>query len=173
MRYVLWLFVVVHVGCAHPVLSMAEKIPFHAASYEPTSGDSAAKPLADLLARVCSWGMTVEYLEMSAFGRYIRPAHTIQLREGLSVNAQFEVLAHELGHVFAPPAIDDMTGQVFAELVGVEIAKFYGYESKRIAAAYIAQFKHTFSAVKHMRVDLEFAVKAATGQVPVSFKGPQ
>ncbi|HXG88758.1 MAG TPA: hypothetical protein VNJ02_10515 [Vicinamibacterales bacterium] len=173
-RVLLIALLTANVGCAPSVIEMASKIPHHQATYEPTEGDSMQRALDELLTRVRSWGFEVTYVEGLAlpsghpiFGRIDSVAHQIELRTPMPVNATFEVLAHELGHLFGPPALDRATGQVFAELVGVGIAAHYGYSSKRPAATYLAAFKHTFPSVAYLQADIDFAVKAATGQVPV------
>lgn len=157
-------------ACAHPVLHLASTIPHHQATYTPTEGDSLQRPLTDLVTRLAGWGIAVEQADgLSAFGDFTPSLRRIRLRSGLPVNAQFEVLAHEIGHIFAPRALDEATGQLFAEIVGYEIARFYGHDASLVSALYLAQMKHTFGAYRWLKTDIDFAVRAATGRETVLF----
>lgn len=156
-------------ACTHPVLKLASTIPFHQAHYLPTQGTNLIGPLTELIERVRSWGLAVEFVDMEPYGSYSRNEGIIRLRSGMPPNATFEVLAHEIGHVVSPPALDDATGQVFAELVGWAIAKHYGHDATRISGTYLAAYKHRFEAVPHLKVDLAFAIDVALGRVPIQF----
>jgi hypothetical protein len=156
-------------GCTPRVLRMAEARSHFDARYIPTDGDSMRAPFLDLAGRLERWGITIADLpeQDGAFGRASLEQRTIWIKRSLSVNAQFEVLAHEAGHLLQPPALaDDALSQLFAELVGVGVQHFYGSATAdETGAAYLSQFKYTFGAARAMRHDIDYAVKALTGQV--------
>jgi hypothetical protein len=163
--------VVAFVGCAAPkTLRLAERIPALAADYQPTDGNRMAGPLAELEQRLESWGVAIEDMppDMPGFGRASRQARTIWLRPELSPDARFEVLAHEAGHLFQAPALDPQTGQLFAEMVGVGVQKFYGSKTAEdVGAAYLSAFKHLFGSYRWMKRDIEYAVACLTGRQPL------
>ena len=152
-------------------LRLAEQIPHFQADYVPTEGDSMAGPLAELEQRLTDWGIAIGDLPptVGGVGLSSLPARQILLRPGLPVNARFEVLAHEAGHLLQPVTLGNHeVGQVFAELVGVGIQQYYGSTTaEEVAALYLAQFKHAFGAERYLRRDIDYAVKALTGQVPM------
>lgn len=158
-------------GCGPRALRLAQDLSHFEATYIPSTGDTMAGPLAELTARLERWGVTLGELPavFSEVGLTYRADRRILLRVGLSVDARFEVLAHEAGHLLQPPALDDdAVAQLFAELVGVGVQKFYGSRTAdRTAAAYLAQFKWTFAMEPYLRRDIDYAVKVLTGQVPL------
>lgn len=175
MRHVLLFLVLAQVACAHPVLQVAVTIPHGQAAYEPAAGDSMRAQLLELMARVRGWGFRLELVEnlkddrgRDAFGLVWHAQRLIQLRAGLSDNAAFEVLTHEVAHVFAPRTLDEFAGEVFAELVMVGVCEYYGYTSTRNPAVYLAAFKQTFPAMPPLKRDIELAIKAATGRARVT-----
>jgi hypothetical protein len=173
MRAVLCVVALSMVACAPTTLRLAEEISHFGAKYEPTPGDEMAAGLADLEQRLKAWGVRLVDLhpKVSYLGYAEAHTRTIYLQPWLSVNARFEVLAHEAGHFLQPPTIDEQTkmfGQLFAEMVGVGVQKFYHSKTaERVAAPYLAQMKYTFPAYKWMRRDIDRAVKALTGQIPL------
>jgi hypothetical protein len=159
-------------GCAPKTLRMAARINHFAASYIPTPGDEMAGPLAELEKRLTGWGITISDLPAMAPYSGIADAQsrTIQLKPGLSVNARFEVLAHEAGHLFQPPALDSgsQVGQLFAEMVGVGVQKFYDSKTaEKVAAPYLAQLKFAFPSYRWMKHDINYAIRCLTGQEPM------
>jgi hypothetical protein len=158
-------------ACAPKTLRLAEQINHFAADYQPTPGDSMRAPLEALEKRLADWGVTVGEIPPTFGGIGLASAEnrTILLKPGLSVNARFEVLAHEAGHLLQPPTLGDQAvAQLFAELVGVGVQKFYGSQTAELVAArYLAQFKYAFAAEKHLRTDIQYAVEALTGQRPL------
>jgi hypothetical protein len=160
-------------GCASSsarVLQRASEISHFAAGYTPTPGDDMAGPLAELTTRLEAWGVRVEDLPETPGRPMVGLAsleyRVVQIQRGLSVNARFEVLAHEAGHLLQPPGLQDRAvAQLFAELVGVGIGKFYGAKHcEEIAAIYLASFKYVFGAEPHLRRDITYAIEAMTGQ---------
>jgi hypothetical protein len=159
-------------ACAPKTLRMASRISHFAATYEPTPGEEMADALADLQTRLTTWGITLGDLPPTSPNVGVADAHgkTILIRAGLSVNARFEVLAHEAGHLLQPPSMESgsMHGQVFAEMVGVGVQKFYGSKTaEKVAAAYLAQMKYAFPAYKWMKHDIDYAIRCLTGQEPL------
>jgi hypothetical protein len=172
MRTILLAMCVGLSACAPRVLYMAERISHFEATYDETPGDSMAPAFYDLHRRLTDWGVTIGDLPPEApyagiaYGQH----KTILLKPRMSINAKFEVLAHEAGHLLQPPAIEagSQVGQLFAELVGVEVQKFYGSTTaEKVAAPYLAQMKYAFPAWRWMKRDIAYAVKALTGQIPL------
>lgn len=158
------------VGCGSPrVLRMAEECSHFQAAYTPTPGDDMAGPLRELSQRLTTWGVSITDLPAGApgFGYANLVERSITLNPSLSVNGRFEVLAHEAGHLFQPPGLQDAaTAQLFAELVGVGVQRHYGSTTaERVAAQYLCAYKWTFASEKHLRADIDYAVRALTGQV--------
>jgi hypothetical protein len=167
-------------GCAsHPVLERARNMSHFAASYEPTPGDEMKPALDALTKRLQLWGIRIipTMPNDHVHGRASLEHRIIQLHPALSVNGRFEVLAHESGHLFQPPALNDpAVAQVFAELVGVGIQRYYGSKTcEDVAARYLAQFKWAFSSYRYLEKDIDYAVKALTGQIdmPAWREAPQ
>jgi hypothetical protein len=167
---ILLLPLAVSVNCAPRTLRMAERILALEANYIPTEGDEMAAALDELSGRLTAWGITIVDLPptMQGVGRASLDARTIWLRPELSPNGRFEVLAHEAGHLLQSPGLDEPTAQLFAEMVGVGIQQFYGSKTAEdVAARYLAGHKHVFGAYRWLRRDIQYAVLALTGQVPM------
>lgn len=170
MRHLVVTLAVVAVGCTPKTLRMAEQISHFAADYQPTPGDDMAGPLAELEQRLTAWGVTIGDLPPTVGGVGLASARdrSILLRPGLSPNARFEVLAHEAGHLLQSPGVTDLYAQLFAELVGVGVQRFYGSTTaEKVAARYLASMKHTFPAYQWMKRDIAYAVRCLTGQEPM------
>lgn len=173
-------------GCAPTVLDLARKIPHTKAEWTPPHGDSMAAALADLEARVEGWGIEVRYVYdlrnqdeksptygLPAYGTWLPREALLLIADGFEINARFEILAHEVAHILQPRLIDEATSQVFAEVVAVAIAKHYGFDTRLSHAPWLADRKHAFSAIPDLKVDIDLAVKAATGKVSVRFILPR
>lgn len=158
------------IGCAPSVLDRASEIPHGQATYTPTAGTSMGDAFSDIFTLAGLWGFSVLYSDGDeAYGRVYIKERRIEIRPDLPLNAMFEVMAHELGHIFQPAMLDTSEGEVFAELVLVDVAKFYGFSSSRISAQYLAAHKAAFPSAKYLRTDVKLAVEAITGQRPVKF----
>lgn len=157
-------------GCAHTVtlIELASAIPAHEATWVPTPGEEMAGPLAEMKARAESWGFRFEPLPPGmgdTWGRISVPSRVVQVRDGLPVNAQFEVIAHELGHIFGPVSLAPDASQVFAEMVAVGVAEYYGHVGYvNTSAKYVAMHKGGFHVAKYVEVDVKFAVRCITGR---------
>jgi len=160
-------------GCAPALIRRSTAILHVDAGYEPTPGDEMGPAYLQLHDRLTRWGIEIHEQPLRAYGLADLRRGVILIREGLPVNARFEVLAHEAAHLFQPPALEDSsTAQVFAELVAVGIAKHYGYARYlEISARYLAMHKHAFGGAKYLERDIAYAVKALTGQVPMPVRG--
>jgi len=161
-------------GCAPTVVRRSLQIPHFESGYEPTAGDEMGSAYLQLHDRLTQWGIAIHEQPLRQFGLADLRRGVILIREGLPINARFEVLAHEAAHLFQPPALEDSsTAQVFAELVAVEIAKFYGHDGYvDISARYLAMHKHAFASVKYLERDVAYAVKVLTGQRPLPRRVP-
>jgi len=162
----------VSTACAPSVLARATLIPAYSAGYAASEGEEMAGAVADLEARLRSWGVTIETLQPSdaAVGRALVAGgpRTIYLRPNMSANARLEVLSHEGAHLFQSPALEDRsTAEMFAELTSVGVCRFYGRDTREIAAKYLAGFKSGFPAYEYLKRDIETAIKALTGQGPL------
>ncbi len=84
----------------------------------------------------------------------------------LSVNGRLEVLAHELGHMFQPPLATRMEGEVFAELVSVEVCKRLGVDTTIAAARYLQIDKSALRIGKTHKYEIAFVVDLLTRRYP-------
>lgn len=168
MKKFVWLGVILVAvtGCAPSLRELAVKIPSHEASYTPTTGNTMAPALDALLGQLQSWGVEVRYeQDMTGFGLTDMANRIIVLRADMPVNAAFEVLAHEAGHLFQPPSIELLAhAEAFAEAVAVGVAEHYNHPYRHTAARYMAGIKTGLHILPDVKVDVEFAVKALTGQ---------
>lgn len=158
-------------GCAPVLIRRATAIPHFAAEYRPTPGDDMRPALLDLMARLEAWGVTIEDMPADAiagWGRAHLHERRIQLNPTLSINGRFEVLAHEAGHFFQPVALEsNAVSQMFAESVGVGVQRHYGSKTAiDVGATYLAGLKEGFPAEPYLRRDIDYAIRALTGQVP-------
>lgn len=133
------------------------------ARYEPTpGGDSATLMFLEQRAR---WlGVTVTFVPKGhqdlggAMGlSYMRgPEKHVVVDNTLSVNGRLEVLAHELAHLFQPPLEVRSEGQVFAELVSVEVCRRLGVDTSAAAVLYLQNFKSALRVAQVYRAEIAY-----------------
>lgn len=158
------------ISCAHPVLKLAADMPFIDGGYTPPTTATLQEPLALLEKRVEALGITVEVMPESDaadgyFGYASSEAKMIWLPETLSVDARFEVLAHEAAHHFQPPVLNKSESEVFAELVAYEVARYYGHNTRKTSGSYLSGYKGGISAAKAFMVDVKLVTQLLTGQL--------
>jgi hypothetical protein len=104
----------------------------------------------------------------SAYGLHERRLRRIILNGGAPPNTQFETLCHEAGHIFHSPQLGyDNYGasEVFAELVGNRVQRFYGSKTAvKTSSDYLAGFKHALAFLPFLERDMDFAVEVLTGK---------
>ena len=174
-RFALLLLCVSLWGCTATdrLMRRASAIPTWEAVYTPTTGDSFAGPYQALTARLIAHGIRVEEVPdlyqpatgAKVAGLTFRRSRLIQVEATYDLNARFEILCHEAGHLFHPQWLDSTTAEVFAEIVSVRVQRFYGSKTAlTVSAPYVAAYKSAFPAMRPMRVDLQKAVDALTGR---------
>lgn len=150
------------------LVRLASQIPSTAVGYDDPGTDTMRGPTAEIIARLKSWGIGVVYgvaIE-GAYGSANVARRTIYILPDLSVDAQFDVLAHEAGHFFHPPVIGTDVAELFAEMVSVGVAAHYGRDVRHSSARYLASRKHVFAAARYLTVDVRAAVASITGTGP-------
>jgi hypothetical protein len=164
--------VVILTGCASQidtVVSNASRVPYWESVYVPTDGTRMASALTDLETRLRKGFVTVERVAgLPPFGACLPVERRILLRAELSIDGQFEVLAHESGHLLQSPAIaDTSTSETFAELVGVEIQAYYRSPTgQQTASKYLSVHKHAFVFLPIMKPDIIRAARIILGFEP-------
>jgi hypothetical protein len=168
MRFLLAVSLVTAAGCAPSVVSRAAQIPYEQGTYIPTRGDSMARPLSELFSRAANWGFSIEPMAPgdASFGRVIRLQRRMYLRHDMPVNALFETLIHEMAHVFAPWHLNDSQDELFAELVLVEVARYYGHRCEDTSARYLARHKTALPLARSLRREVKRAADIITGRHP-------
>ena len=173
MRAVMIVGCVMLMGCGSKMsmLDTARTIPALTAKYIEPTGTDWQPHFDDLKARLEGWGiMFVEFpptLLGAFYGLSDAREGWIALEPTLGVNVAFATLCHEAAHLVAPPALrnNKSVSEVFAEVVGYEVGKFYGVTLN--PEQYIAAYKDGFSIVENdLQVDVKVAVKLLTGQLP-------
>lgn len=144
--------------------------------YTPTPGSDMQPQMDRLIAVLKQGGYTVEVIPdltlrgQPVFGLHDRFNRVISISGDLSVNSQFETLAHEAGHAFHSVALFQdsySAAEVFAELVGNRVQRFYGSKTAlTTSSTYLAKFKHALAFLPFLERDMEQAVKVLTGQAP-------
>ena len=127
-----------------------------------------ARPLSDLFTRTANWGFRIEPLvsEDGAFGRVFRYQRRMYIRNDMPVNAMFETLVHEMAHVLAPPHLNESENELFAELVLVNVARYYGHACEETSARYLARHKSALPLARSLRRDVKRAADVITGRRP-------
>ena len=175
IRFALLLLCVSLWGCTatDQLMRRSSAIPTWAAVYTPTTGATFAGPYQELTARLIAGGIRVEEVPdlhqpstgAKVAGLTFRRSALIQIEATYELNARFEILCHEAGHLFHPVWFDPATAEVFAEIVSVNVQRFYGSKTAlTVSAPYVATYKSAFPAMRPMRVDLQKAVDALTGR---------
>lgn len=159
-------------ACAPTLIRRATAIPHFHAQYVPTPGDDMAAPLLALTGRLEQWGLTITDMpadQVTGFGIAYLRERRILLNPALTINGRFEVLAHEAGHFFQPANLQDLAvAQVFAESVGVGVQRYYRSKTALdVGARYLAGWKDGFAAEKYLRAEIDYAIRALTGQTPL------
>lgn len=155
--------------------------------YVPTVGDEMGTAMKLLSARLVEGGYTVDLQPEEvitrlnqgewAYGLHFRQFKIIALNSSVPVNAQFETLAHEAGHIFHSWALREESygaSEVFAEIVGNRVQQFYGSKTaKRTSSEYLAAFKHALVYLPYLERDIEYGVRVLTGRAewPTSAAG--
>jgi hypothetical protein len=159
-------------GCASridTVVSNASRVPYWESTYVPTDGTRMTGALADLEARLSKGSVSIERVAgLPPLGACFPVERRILLRAELSPDGQFEVLAHEAGHLLQSPAIEDnSTSEMFAELVGVEIQSYYHSQTgEKTASGYLSVHKHAFAFYPILKPDIERAARIILGFAP-------
>jgi hypothetical protein len=157
-------------GCASridTVVSQASESPYWNSIYVPSEGTRMAQD--DLEARLRKGFVTVDRVEkLPPFGLCLPVERRILIRAELSIDGQFEVLAHEAGHLLQSPAIaDNSLSETFAELVGVEIQAYYRSQTgQQTASKYLSVHKHAFVFLPIMKPDIIRAARIILGFEP-------
>lgn len=131
-------------------------------SYDAPTGDSHARDLARLQRLVT----TVLGVELQAgapagiAGYTIREQRVISLDPTLSPNAQFQVLAHEAGHVLQPAGLSTPEAEVFADAVAYLVS---GDETKTFSR-YLSGSKSGLHVLKTYRREIQWAAKVLGGK---------
>jgi len=171
MKYVDKLVIVglvLSAGCAPSVVSRAGRIPMAEATYVPTAGETLRGPFRSLVTRLHGWGIVVVVGPRipGTFGSMDATTGTIYIDPDMPVNGQFEVLAHEAGHLFHSRGLPSDVAEVFAELVSVGVCRYYGHDARDSSARYLAGRKSGLASAPYLQQDVERAVKALTGRGP-------
>lgn len=164
-------------ACATSVIDRAVTLAPTINHYTPTEGDSMRLAMMALTDTLVEGGYKVEIVPdevmiqrnqgESAFGLHFRQFRLIALNGKYSTNVQFETLAHEAGHIFHGPVDNYAVAEVFAELVGSRVQRYYGSKTAtRTSSDYLSRFKYAFPAVRYMQRDMDFAVKVLTNRAP-------
>ena len=159
---------VVGVTACASVPQRIEQMAWGTYVYVPTEGNRYADSLADLTARLTAHGLTIEVVDTQGHGFGLNFGNgRIVLSQDLSVDGQFEVLAHEAGHLFHPHSMETSVKEMFAELVGLQVQQFYGSTVAESASmAYLAQHKHAMIFYPILKPEIDRATKILTGQLP-------
>lgn len=183
MKFLPLLLAIFSASCASfqsQILRRASALDPHLTRYVPSEGAEMQAALTTLTQTITAGGYTVKIVPLDtivgilgapAFGINHYPSRTIYLDEARSVNAQFETLAHEAGHMFHSRAIDRATAQVFAELVGAQVQAFYGSRTALTTSSdYLTHYKHAFAALRFLQKDMRRAVQILTNQAPWPYR---
>lgn len=152
-------------GCAsrsEKVMALASKGFSYDAVYQPSVGGNP-NALRFLEQRAAWLDVTIAYLpkaEIASAGR--TQGRHIFVDADLSVAGRLEVLAHELGHVFSPQFSTPAEGDVFAELVSVEICKRLGHDTTKVAAGYLTVYKMAFDVGKRYQPEIQMVAELLT-----------
>lgn len=79
--------------------------------------------------------------ELDAAGRTSRDRRTIYLSASLGVDAQAQVLAHELAHALGPPLYDEAAAEVFADAVSYLVMRRAGVDPLGTYAQYLVGYR--------------------------------
>ena len=169
-------FVVSATACSFnsQILRQAQAIPAINADYKPAKGDSMAGAYKELWERLEAGGVTVHeeanlvnpQSGTQVWGLTFRNQHHIDIEATADVNARFEILCHEAGHLFHNAALTYAQAEIFAEIVGANLQDHYGVRgAKEKAAAYLAGYKNGADVAKTNKLDIEIAIKALTGKI--------
>jgi hypothetical protein len=165
-------------GCAPTVVSRAIELDPNTLHYRPTAG-AEMQPAFDSLSKTLEQGgWTVQVQpgaalsvllgredEQAPYGINLGLTRTIYINGDHSVNTQFETLAHEAGHIFHSGSVDRPTAEVFAELVGNRVQRFYGSRTAvKTSSDYLAHYKHAFASLPFLQADMDRAVRVLTGK---------
>ncbi len=155
------------IGCASSYERMVIKTDPFSAHYKPSDGEVMKPALDELIARAATWGVTVrmDTPPPDVLGQTFRIEKLILISNQYPINGQFEILCHELGHLFHP-IMENMYNELFAEVVGWKVAEYYHWDIKRGSAEYVSRFKPALSGLKYLNHDIDRAVKIITGQIP-------
>ena len=110
-------------ACAAPLAKLAttaEQTPTHRWIYVPPD----TKNLTDTALRL-KWvagylGIKIginEEFDQNELGMWVAEERQVWLNKDLALDAQVQVLAHELGHALSPPGLTEQEREVFAEAV--------------------------------------------------------
>jgi hypothetical protein len=171
---VLWTAIAVLMvwGCAPSLQQRALEFSHEEARYVPPATAHMAKALAEVETRLTKdYGVTLEEAESeeemplaNAWGVADMEKRIISLPADLAPDARFEVLLHEAAHIFQPMTLPRDVREVFAEVVMVKAAAYYGWDASGRSARYLSQWKSGFAALPFLKKDVEDAVKTITGQ---------
>jgi hypothetical protein len=161
-------------GCAPSVVNRAIALDPTVVDYTPSTGDDMAAAFQTLAASLAKGGYGVEVISQAemierfgdwAYGMNFRNLRHIYINGSVPVNAQFETLAHEAGHIFHAPFLNREVAEVFAELVGNRVQAYYGSKTAvQTSADYLAKFKHVFGTLPYLEGDMDRAVRVLTGK---------
>lgn len=171
MRWIALVALVLSLGCStmtERIVNEARKGLAFSGDYTPKVGGNAESlaALVDHFTR--DLRIDVEYLPPNdevlhgAFGiSYTAGDHWfIKLRNDISVNGKIEVLAHEAGHLFAPPWLTRPQGDVFAEVVAAHIAKALGVpDTVATSGLWLRQHKAWLQAAFDLEDEIQYVVK--------------
>ena len=178
-KLTLVLALVMSVGCSARAYNVVDQT-LHQASrglatdtrYVETPGGS--QEALDVLQARAEWlGVDVQYLPgedagmmgatglswHDAEGRHARVTST------LSINGRLEVLAHELAHLFQPPALSKAEAEVFAEVVSLLVCRAYGVDTSAATAKYLQAHKSHFDIPYVYRREVNYAVHLLTANI--------
>lgn len=160
---------------SHTVYSIAMEHLAWEPSYEPNPGSEMQTRVMQLEQFCQNNAIMLERTTLDGlWGRSSLQYRIIQIREGLSPNAEFEVLAHELGHFFQPPPMSPGAAEVFAEMVVVHLGQLWHYDYTNSAAAYLARHKEWLQVAHIYDKEIRYAAQVLAGQKKVpEFLKPQ
>lgn len=172
MRVLALILVLPLAACASSWQRDALKIPSHQAQYVPPTTDRMAVHLAEMRARVTSWGVEILVLEPGQAQRMWGAAgqnpetgqRGIFLQADMAVDAQFEVLVHEAAHLLQPGGLSESEREVFAERVMVDVCQHYGHPARARSSTYLGRYKTGFGAQDAIAVDYRRAVRVLLGE---------
>lgn len=161
----LGLALVLSTSCAPSVRDLAMARPAAMGDYSPPEGATLQMALDRLTAKVGEMGVGVQRVEESGglVGRLASHRRVIYLSSELGVDASFEVLAHEAGHLFHPSYLTKSMSEVFAETIAWKLALRWGYDMRRSSGRYLASYKDGLDAERIFKQEIQEAVEVLLG----------